>query len=101
MQEELVKQKSPHTGAWLWIVMALFYTISPLDIVPDIIPIYGWIDDGLILVISILNLVQSYLKERHEALANKFRRAKLVMVQVSFFAIVAIAIIVLCTKIFA
>ena len=101
MQEELVKQKSPHTGAWLWIVMVVFYTISPLDIVPDIIPIYGWIDDGLILVISILNLVQSYLKEKHEALANKFRRAKLVMVQVSFFAIVAIAIIVLCTKIFA
>ena len=79
MQEELVKQKSPHTGAWLWIVMAVFYTISPLDIVPDIIPIYGWIDDGLILVISILNLVQSYLKEGYEALANKFRRAKLVI----------------------
>ncbi|MBO7571748.1 MAG: hypothetical protein J6T48_06300 [Bacteroidales bacterium] len=68
---------------------------------PDVIPIYGWIDDGLILAISIINLVQSYLKERHEALANKFRRTKLVMVQIGFFAIVAIAIIVLCTKIFA
>ena len=101
MQEELVKQKSPHTGAWLWIVMAVIYTISPLDIVSDIIPIYGWIDDGLILAISILNLVQSYLKEGYEPLANKFRRAKLVMVQIGFFAIVAIAIIVLCTKIFA
>ena len=81
--------------------MAVFYTISPLDIVPDVIPIYGWIDDGLILLMSFLNLVQSYLKERYEVLANKFRRTKLVMVQVSFFAIVAIAIIVLCTKIFA
>jgi len=101
MQEELVKQKSTHTGAWLWIVMAVFYTISPLDIVPDVIPIYGWIDDGLILLMSILNLVQSYLKERHEALANKFRRTKLVMVQIGFFTIVAITIIVLCTKIFA
>ena len=101
MQEELVKQKSPHTGAWLWIVMAVFYTISPLDIVPDIIPIYGRIDDGLILAISIINLVQSYLKGNYEALANKFRRAKLVMVQIGFFVIVAIAVIILCTKIFA
>ena len=101
MQEELVKQKSPHTGVWLWIVMAVFYTISPLDFIPDVIPIYGWIDDGLIMIASILNLVQSYLKGNYEALANKFRRAKLVMVQIGFFAIVAIAIIVLCTKIFA
>ena len=98
MQEELVKQKSPHTGAWLWIVMAVFYTISPLDFIPDVIPIYGWIDDGLIMFASILNLVQSYLKVNHEAVANVFRRIKLGVVQGGFFAIVGVAAIVLCTK---
>ena len=95
------KSVSPHAGAWLWIAIAVLYSIAPLDFVPDVITPYGWVDDILVVAISFLNLVQSYLKERHEALANKFRRAKLVMVQVSFFAIVAIAIIVLCTKIFA
>ena len=95
------KSVSPHAGAWVLIAVAVLYSIAPLDFIPDVITPYGLVDDILVVAISIINLVQSYLKERHEALANKFRRAKLVMVQVSFFAIVAIAIIVLCTKIFA
>ena len=95
------KSVSPHAGAWVLIAVAVLYSIAPLDFIPDVITPYGWVDDILVVVISILNLVQSYLKERYEALANKFRRTKLVMVQVSFFVIVAIAVIILCTKIFA
>ncbi|MUG92146.1 DUF1232 domain-containing protein [Scytonema sp. UIC 10036] len=30
------------------IVAGLFYLISPLDISPDVVPILGWVDDGLI-----------------------------------------------------
>ena len=30
-------------------VLAVVYAISPVDAVPDIIPIVGWLDDGLIL----------------------------------------------------
>lgn len=100
MQEELVKQKSPYTGAWLWIVMAVFYTISPLDIVPDVIPIYGWIDDGLILAISILNLVQSYLMPKNEALAKMVKRIKWIIIGLAPLVAIALAVVVVCTKIF-
>ena len=30
-------------------VLAVVYAISPVDAVPDIIPIVGWLDDGLVL----------------------------------------------------
>ena len=81
--------------------MAVFYTISPLDIVPDVIPIYGWIDDVLILVISILNLVQPYLKEKNETLAKKIKRIKWAMIGVAPLAIIAIAVVIVCKKFLA
>ncbi|MBO7480623.1 MAG: DUF1232 domain-containing protein [Bacteroidales bacterium] len=100
MQEELVKQKSPHTGAWLWIVVAVFYTISPLDIVPDIIPIYGWIDDGLILAISIINLVQSYLMPKNVTLAKIIKRIKWIIIGLAPLVAIALAVVVVCEKLF-
>jgi uncharacterized membrane protein YkvA (DUF1232 family) len=29
--------------------LAILYAVSPIDIVPDFIPVVGWLDDGLIL----------------------------------------------------
>jgi uncharacterized membrane protein YkvA (DUF1232 family) len=29
--------------------LALLYAISPVDAVPDLIPVVGWLDDGLVL----------------------------------------------------
>jgi len=49
-----------------WVVLGtLAYLWSPIDILPDIFPIIGWIDDGLLatlLVTEISQLVLSRLK---------------------------------------
>lgn len=39
--------RDPALPAWArWLpVLALVYTISPLDFVPDLIPVVGWLDD--------------------------------------------------------
>jgi uncharacterized membrane protein YkvA (DUF1232 family) len=29
----------------LYILLAIIYIISPIDLLPDIIPVIGWIDD--------------------------------------------------------
>lgn len=29
-------------------IVAALYVISPVDLVPDVIPILGWLDDGLV-----------------------------------------------------
>lgn len=61
---------------WLLIAGSLLYLISPLDISPDIIPIIGWIDDGLIatlLVTELSQLLMNSLKrqpEPNEAIAD-------------------------------
>ena len=36
------------TTAKLVAVVAVLYVVSPVDFVPDMLPILGWLDDGLI-----------------------------------------------------
>ena len=32
----------------LVLVLALLYIISPVDVIPDVIPVAGWVDDALV-----------------------------------------------------
>jgi uncharacterized membrane protein YkvA (DUF1232 family) len=36
------------TSAKLTALLALMYVISPVDLVPDVLPILGWLDDGVV-----------------------------------------------------
>lgn len=52
-----------------WIVVGgtLLYLLSPIDISPDIFPIIGWIDDGIVatlLVAELAQILQDVLKRR-------------------------------------
>lgn len=35
-------------------VIGLAYGVSPVDLIPDVIPVLGWIDDAFIVPVSIL-----------------------------------------------
>ena len=95
------KSVSPHAGAWVLIAVAVLYSIAPLDFIPDVITPYGWVDDILVVAISIINLVQSYLMPKNEALAKKIKRIKWIMIGLAPLAVIAIAIVVLCKKFLA
>jgi uncharacterized membrane protein YkvA (DUF1232 family) len=49
-------------SAKLATIAAMLYVISPIDFVPDFIPILGWIDDGVITLL-LLKLAQKLLPE--------------------------------------
>jgi uncharacterized membrane protein YkvA (DUF1232 family) len=48
---------------WVAIVAGLFYLVSPLDISPDVLPIVGWLDDGLIASLVIAEASQIVMEE--------------------------------------
>lgn len=54
---------------WFVIIGTLVYLLSPIDISPDLIPIVGWIDDGLLaslLVAEVSSLMMSMLNRKSE-----------------------------------
>ena len=56
---------------WRWAIIlgTAFYLISPIDISPDIFPIIGWLDDGILatlLVTELSSLAMDYFKKEKE-----------------------------------
>ncbi|MEM8808670.1 MAG: YkvA family protein [Cyanobacteria bacterium P01_G01_bin.38] len=52
---------------WLIVAGTLLYLVSPIDILPDVFPILGWIDDGIIatlLVAELSQLMTDFLSSR-------------------------------------
>jgi uncharacterized membrane protein YkvA (DUF1232 family) len=55
---------------WLVVLGTLAYLFSPLDISPDVFPILGWIDDGIVLTLlttELSRLALDYRKNRHNS----------------------------------
>lgn len=65
--------RDPHApaAAKLTALLAVLYVVSPVDLVSDLIPVLGWIDDGLIAVL-LLRLATHFLPpEVHAALKER------------------------------
>lgn len=52
------------TKADKWIlVVALLYCLSPVDIVPDVVPVLGFIDDLLVAVVAMRHFTKRSMEE--------------------------------------
>ena len=47
---------------YLLMILALVYTISPIDLLPDFIPVIGWVDDGILLYLVFLQLKKELVR---------------------------------------
>ena len=54
---------------WLWliIILAVLYVISPIDFLPDFIPIVGWIDDVVVALTAISIALPKILKRNPQS----------------------------------
>lgn len=46
------------------LLAAIAYGIWPLDVIPDVAPGVGWVDDGIVIGAAIVNLLRSSKKSK-------------------------------------
>jgi uncharacterized membrane protein YkvA (DUF1232 family) len=51
-------------AAIVFIALNLIYIISPIDFIPDFIPVIGWVDDIIALLIAISIGMKYFVKKR-------------------------------------
>lgn len=86
---------SGHGWAWFWMCAASLYSISPIDIVPDFIPLVGWADDILSLGTAGLNLIQSYTAESNAVLSSIVKMLKYICLIGGIIVVLVLSIIAL------
>ena len=47
---------------WLSVIVSLAYVLIPTDISPDMIPVAGWIDDAVVVLIAVGNAIHFAMK---------------------------------------
>lgn len=52
------------------VIIAIIYSISPIDLIPDVIPIVGSLDDTIALLIPMLKLFQEVMDANSRAMVN-------------------------------
>ena len=93
------------TGIWarLSVLASVIYLLSPIDLIPDFIPFFGWLDD-LVLVPLLLNLAIRLLPSnvREESLAKASRSMKKfkLLISVVIVLIIALAVFFLVIPLF-
>ena len=55
-------------------LLAAVYIISPVDLVPDVIPILGWLDDGVVSILLFKLAFTLLPKEMYESLKAQFEK---------------------------
>jgi uncharacterized membrane protein YkvA (DUF1232 family) len=51
---------------WVIVLGSLLYLVSPLDLATDVVPIIGWLDDGVIVTVLVTEVSQLLLEQRKE-----------------------------------
>ncbi len=49
----LAADRTVPVGVRVWLVVLLVYLVSPIDVIPDFIPVLGYADDALVVAIAL------------------------------------------------
>ena len=78
---------------WIPFILAVIYTVSPADLVPDTLPIAGWMEDGLFLIAGLLNGIQNGVLDDNSSLKKiiKFLKWTLLIIGVMGILIIVLS----------
>ena len=80
-------------------MLAVVYDLSPIDAVPDTIPLFGWLDDVGFTVMAALNAYQHFTKDQNSMMVRLAKYVKWMMV--AFVVLAGVAVGGLITAIIA
>lgn len=85
---EPVVSASPRSlVSWALLAVALLYGLSPLDFIPDTIPLAGWMDDIGLLFAAALNVFQKNSADQRAFLVQFAKYAKWVILLATLFVV--------------
>lgn len=67
-------------------VMSLLYTVSPIDLAPDAIPVIGWLDDVGFLMTATMNLVQQFAQDQNSSMVKILKYTKWLLIVATIIA---------------
>ena len=85
--------EGPGIGSWIWLILSILYAVSPVDILPDVVPVAGWVDDLVVTGSGVLNFVQAEAGKASETLASILGTFKWILIVLGVIAILLIALI--------
>ncbi len=61
-------------AAKLTAILAVLYVLSPIDFVPDFVPVLGWLDDGIVATLLVQLALRFLPPELHASLKAQIER---------------------------
>ena len=61
---------------WIPLILSVIYTVSPVDLVPDVLPVLGWFEDALFLLVGGLNGVQNGVVDANSSIRKIIKYIK-------------------------
>jgi len=71
-------------------MLAVVYDMSPVDAVPDVVPLFGWLDDVGFTLMAALNIYQQFTKDQSAFTVRLAKYVKWMMVALIVIAGVAV-----------
>ena len=56
--------KTGGMGKIIIFFLSLLYIVSPIDLIPDFIPIVGWVDDLVVGIVGVLPMFREFMRKR-------------------------------------
>ena len=83
---------------WVLVVFSIVYVVSPIDIIPDVVPVAGWMDDFLVGITGISTVLDSQLKRGNVFLSLILKSVK--YISFGIFTIAGLLILLLGSTIY-